>query len=119
MMGAGLWRQSLLPKRRRFSMEGSAITYVYKCKNRKCKLFKKEVQLPSGPTAHVAEKKQLPTCAECSTPLKFVSMKYLKEVFGNPAGKIDLSMSESELTDIIKAAEQTVQDREKKKGSSS
>ena len=92
-------------------MDSPAIRYVYRCRNRRCKSFKKELELAEGPTGHVKEKKELPRCPECQSALKFVRMNYPKEVFRNPHGAIDLSLSQDELLDIIKAADKTVSDR--------
>jgi hypothetical protein len=85
-----------------------AITYIYKCRNRKCKSFKKDVELALGPTEHVSKHSQLPLCPECHSALKFIPLRYSREVFANPMGAFDPSLSDSELSNIIQAAAQTV-----------
>ena len=90
-----------------------AITYIYKCRNRKCKSFKKDVELALGPTEYVSKHSQLPSCPECHSTLKFTRMRYPREVFANPMGAFDPSLSDSELNKIIQAAAQTVRAREK------
>jgi len=91
-------------------MSSPSISYIYKCKNRKCKSFKKETRLPDSPADHVQKNGELPRCSECQSPLKFARMDYPKEVFRNPRGPIDLSMSQEDLQRIIRAAEKTVRD---------
>ena len=92
-------------------MNGPSIRYIYRCKNRKCRSFKKDVELPHSPTNHVSEKGQLPRCPECQSALKFVRMDYPKEVFRNPHAPTDLSLSQDELQRIIRAADKKVRDR--------
>ena len=91
-----------------------AITYIYRCRNRKCKSFKKDVELTLGPTEHVAKHSQLPSCPECHSALKFVRLGYDREVFANPRGGFDPSLSESELGNIILAAALAVRERGKR-----
>ena len=91
-----------------------AITYIYKCRNRKCKSFKKDVELALGPTEYVSKHSQLPSCPECHSALKFIRLRYPREVFANPMGAFDPSLSDSELDNIIQAAAQTVRERQKR-----
>ena len=92
-------------------MNGPSIKYVYRCKNRQCKSFRKDLELSKSPADHVGEKGELPLCPECQSTLKFVRMNYPREVFRNPHGPIDLSLSRDELDHIIRAADKTVRDR--------
>ena len=87
---------------------GFAITYIYKCRNRKGKSFKKDVELTLGPTEYVSKHTQLPSC---HSVLKFIRLRYAREVFANPMGAFDPSLSECELRNIIQAAAQTVRER--------
>ena len=91
-----------------------AITYIYKCRNRKCKSFKKDAALAIGPTEYVSKHSQLPSCPECHSALKFIRLRYPKEVFANPIGAFDPSLSDSELNNIIQVAAQIIQGRQKR-----
>jgi hypothetical protein len=90
-----------------------AITYIYKCRNRKCRSFKKDVEMALGPTEYVSKHSQLPSCSDCHSALRFIRLRYPRKVFANPVSAIDLSISDSELTNIIQAAAQTVHERER------
>jgi hypothetical protein len=96
-----------------FSGSSLAITYIYRCRNRKCKSFKKDVELALGPTEYVSKQFQLPSCPACHSALKFIRLRYPREVFANPVGAFDPSLSDSELSNIIQTAAQTVQERER------
>jgi hypothetical protein len=93
-------------------VEGPSITYIYKCKNRKCQRFRQKTELPFSPTEHVSRTNELPRCDQCQETLKFVRMHYPKQVFSGPAAQVDFSISESELSNIIKTAAKTVDDKE-------
>ena len=93
-------------------MEGPSIKYIYKCKNRKCKSFRKKITLLLSPTSHLAKNNELPKCDQCQEPLEFVRMHYTKEVFSSAEAKVELSISDSELSNIIRTAEKTVRDKE-------
>jgi len=89
-------------------MEKSSLEYIYKCKNRGCKGFRREIKLPFGQAACFEKHHALPVCDQCHTVLAFVRMDYPREVFSGLAAKPDLFLSDSELATIIKTAEQTI-----------
>ena len=107
-MGVSIQRDTV---REGFSGPSLAITYIYRCRNRKCKSFKKDVELARGPTEYISKDSQLPSCRECHSALKFIRLRYPREVFANPIGAFDPSLSDSQLSDIIQAAAQTVRER--------
>ena len=110
-MGVSIQRDTV---REGFFGPSLAITYIYRCRNRKCKSLKKDVELTLGPTEYVSTRhSQLPSCPECHSALKFIRLRYSREVFANPVGAFDPSLSESELSNIIQAAAQTVRERRK------
>lgn len=49
--------------------------YIYKCKNRKCSSFRKEVELEKSPVDYMTAHGRIAECEVCHEPLTFERVK--------------------------------------------
>ena len=91
------------------------VTYVYRCKNRKCSAFKVPVESDKDPVSHIEEKGTTITCTTCSQPLILFRTLYDRSVFKKHIPAVQLGEPGDDLPGILRDSIKRVDDQEKNK----